>query len=208
MISESQKQDLKWRYDHATFKAVFCDELRGATKLARLLASSPTSSAISRSTSKQERIPQPRSTSAVNPKLRPNRLMETTSRSQQSQEWNPTSNSAFTLIDPSCVRWQMARGHSAGFLLASCLALQCFGLASTCLAQPVSRIADYGGSLENAQAVKLDLIGALSNACRRPVWECLSRSHGSELGIWKRPVTSRTGHQRPTFNGTTCSFRI
>ena len=50
----------------------------------------------------------------------------------------------------------MARGRSAGFLLATCLALQCFGLASTCLAQPVPNIGSEGGSaLENAQAVSV-----------------------------------------------------
>ena len=39
-------------------------------------------------------------------------------------------------------------------LFASWLALQCFGLASTCLAQPVPHIGSEGGSaLENAQAV-------------------------------------------------------
>src|SRR5437867_3427525 len=72
--------------------------------------------------------------------------MKTTIRSQHSREWNPTSSTAFTLIELSSVQWHMARGRSARFLLATCLALHCFGLASTCLAQPVPRAAAYGGS--------------------------------------------------------------
>src|SRR5439155_15159730 len=72
--------------------------------------------------------------------------MKTIIRSQPSREWNPTSNSAFTRIEHSCFRWHMARGRSAGFLLATFLALQFFSLASTCLAQPIPRSAAYGGS--------------------------------------------------------------
>src|SRR5437773_6574371 len=40
-------------------------------------------------------------------------------------------------------------------LIATCLALPCFGLASTCLAQPVSWISAGGSALENAQAVSV-----------------------------------------------------
>src|SRR6266496_4492961 len=85
--------------------------------------------------------------------------MKKTFRLQPSREWNPTSNSSFALIELFCVQWHMTRGaraRSAGFLLATCLALQCFGLASTCLAQPVPRIAAYGGSaLEMASSFSL-----------------------------------------------------
>src|SRR5205809_415648 len=82
--------------------------------------------------------------------------MKTTIQLPQSREWSPTSNRAFTLIELSFVQWQMARGRSAGFLLATCLALQCFGLASMCLAQAVPRISSGGGTaLENAHAVSV-----------------------------------------------------
>src|SRR6266487_1362373 len=82
--------------------------------------------------------------------------MKTTIRSQQSREMNPKSDIGFTLIEISCIRWHVVRGRSAGFLLATCLALHCFGLASTCLAQPVPRISSGGGSaLEGAQAVSV-----------------------------------------------------
>jgi hypothetical protein len=60
------------------------------------------------------------------------------------------------LIELSRVQWHMAQVRSAGFFFATCLALQCLGLASTCLAQPVSRISSGGGSaLEGAQAVSV-----------------------------------------------------
>src|SRR5436189_116622 len=49
--------------------------------------------------------------------------MKTTVRSQQSRERNPTSNRSLTPIDLFCVQWRGARSPSAGFLLATCLAL-------------------------------------------------------------------------------------